>query len=556
MASFKQALRDIFGWGLSRPAFKTKGSIAAGIAGEPLYINQSLADRYNNEVNFRARSRKERYDDYDAMDEMSDVASVLDAYAEDATQVDYKNKRSVWIESDDKKITKECEYLLHTVLNVEDWIEGCARDTGKMGDDMACIKASDGEGITSLMWRAPADIERIENADGILMGFEEVARLPTYRQELQVSLQQGEDGSKVSTTYKPWDVIHFRIFKKKRLSGEKLPNIYGTSLLSGSERVAKQVKILDDMLMIMRLTRSLDKNMYKVDVGRSPVEEEIRILNSWKRALKRRIYVDPSTGRFDSRFDPQAWTEDEFWPVKEGSNSGVETRAGLSNISDIVDIDHFRDKFFGSLRAPKSYFGYEGDVNAKATLSSQSIKWARSVVSLQRAVRTGLKRLCQIHLAWKGIKTEAKDFEVMMTTPGLADLLDRLEAWQTVIDIAERMAGMSDTLGLNKKDWNTYILQNVFWFSKQDAMRFIKGMTVDETEDSEDGSSAPPPETPPKGSEDKEGEDRETETQDDQKDKDNGTKIKKEDIDEAIRSVASRMTSGAKPWELPPIKEN
>jgi hypothetical protein len=262
------------------------------------------------------------------------------------------------------------------------------------------------------------------------------------------------------------------------VSRSKIPNVYGTSILSGSERVAKQTKILDDMLMIIRLTRSLDRRTYYVDTGRSPVEEEVNILKRWRRALKRSTYMDPATGRFDSRFDPLAWSQDEFWPTKEGTNSRIETQAGLTNISDIVDIDHFRDKFFGSLRAPKAYFGYEGDVNSKATLSSQSIKWARAVVSIQRAVKQGLTRLCQIHLAYRGLDPSADKFEVMMTPPSISELIDKLESWQQVIDVAERMSGLGATLGLDKRDWTIYIMENVLWLSKQEIRKFVRKIDV------------------------------------------------------------------------------
>jgi hypothetical protein len=447
----------------------------------------SPADRYHDEMGFRQQKRQDRYDVYDAMDTMSDVSSVLDAYAEDATQEDHQKKKTVWIESSDKKLKIAGNKLLHKTLNVEDVIEAMARDVAKQGDDFGIIKADPKSGVTSIFWRDPRDIERIENKDGILLGFEETAKLGSYKQKVTASIQAGGDGSEIKPTYEPWEVLHVRRWTRKRLPREKWPNIYGTSVLAGSERIAKQTKILDDLLMIMRLTRSVDRKTYFVDVGRSPVEEEVRILKRWRRALKRKTYVDPATGRFDSRFDPFGWTEDEFWPVKEGSNSRVETQAGITDVKEIVDIEHFRDKFFGSLRAPKAYFGYEGDVNAKATLSSQSVKWARAVQSVQRALKQAIKRLLRIHFAWLGLNTSADAFDVMMTEPSLVELLDKLEAWQAIIDVAERMSTAGESLGVDKKDWTTYILQHVFWFSKSEAFKFIRGLKSDEETDDEDG---------------------------------------------------------------------
>jgi len=472
--AFMQALKDIFGWGGPRRPMD-KPSPRDELSNYD--IVRSPADYYHDEMNFRLSKRRDRYDIYDAMDQMADVSSVLDAYAEDACQDDQQSGHSVWIESDDQDVKDELMHLLHRVLYVEDWIEGCARDTSKMGDDFAKINANEEDGITSLFWFDPRDVERIENKEGVLIGFEKSEKLGSYVQKVTASIQTGSDGSDVEPSFEPWEVIHFRLFKRKRMPDEKCPNIYGTSLLAGSERIAKQTKILDDLLMIMRLTRSLDKHTYFVDVGRSALEEEVRILKRWKRALKRKTYVDPVGGRFDSKFDPFGWTEDEFWPVKEGSASRIERHEGITNVADIVDIEHFRDKFFGSLRAPKAYFGYEGDINAKATLSSQSLKWARAVHSLQRAVKSGLKRLCQIHLAYRGLDTSADKFEVMMCPPSIIELLDKLEAWQAVVDVAERMSTLGQTLGLDQRDWNIYILENVMWLTKQEVRHFVEGMS-------------------------------------------------------------------------------
>lgn len=470
MASLTSRLKQVFGWkGEKRPGDKPVSLRDQATMWDNV---QSAADQYHNEMSFRYQKRVDRYDVYEAMDQMGDVSSVLDAYGEDATQEDQQHKKTVWVEARNKKVKTVLTSLLHDTLHVEDWIEGCCRDTGKNGDDFAQVIA-DKDGIRSLFWRDPRDIERIENKEGILIGFEEMKRLGQYKQRVTAELQQGRDGSSVQPTYDPWDIVHFRIYKRKRMPREKLPNIYGTSLLMGSERIAKQVKILDDLLMIMRLTRSLDHKIYYIDTGRSAVEEEAHILRRWKRALKRKTYVDPTTGRFDSRFDPFAWTEDEFWPAPRDKQSRVEVTPGITNVADIVDIDHFRDKFFGSLRAPKAYFGYEGDVNARATLSSQSVKWARAVRSLQRAVIQGLTRLCQIHLAYLGLDTDATKFQVMMTTPSIVELLDKLEAWQNVVDVAERMSTLGETLQLDRRDWTIYILENVMWLSKEEVEKFV-----------------------------------------------------------------------------------
>jgi Bacteriophage T4-like portal protein (Gp20) len=491
-------LKNLFGLDAPLPRARRVGG-AVGLADSPYGDSMSTdphpAESYHDLLAYKKARRRDRYDIYDAMDKMADVASVLDAYAEDATQVDREHEATIWIEADDAKTKRELEGMLKRI-RAEEWAEGGCRDLGKYGDDFARVIGAPGKGVLGLEWADPRDVERVEDHNGVLRGFETSRTLADYKTRLT-------SDPNADPSYRPWDFLHWRLYKQKRLPHEKYRNIYGTSLLWGTDRIAKQIKILDDLLMVVRLTRSLDRRIYYVDTGRSPVEEEVRILKRWRRALKRKTFLDPTTGRFDSRFNPFAWSEDEFWPNKEGKNNRVEMLEGISDVKAMVDIDHFRNKFFGSLRAPKAYFGYEGEINAKATLSSQSLKWARAVNSLQKGFKQGLTRLCQIHLAYMDLDTDLSKFRVMMVTPSVIELLDRLEAWQVIIDVATSLAGLGETLGLEQYEWTEYIMRNVLWLSKQEIDLFLSKLkqkaeppSTEDPSKSADGSPKPPPPEP------------------------------------------------------------
>lgn len=501
MSNFTDKLKSIFGLS-EKPKLSAPKMTSGAEYGAP-----DSFTTYEDLMSHSKMTRQDLYDIYDSMDEMSDIASILDAYAEDATQSDFRKKTSLWVEGSDKKIVDELNQLTET-LDICDWDLGLARDLGKMGDDFARLHATPGLGVTSLEWVDPRFIERIESRDGKLLGFESAATLKDYKRRLQ-------NNKNAQPSFKPWDFVHWRIYKIKRLPHQSYRNIYGTSLLYSSDRIAKQVKILDDILMIIRLTKSLDRYIYHVDVGKSPVEEEVRILKKWRKALKRKQYVDPSSGRFDSRFDPISFTKDIFFPTKEGANSRVDTVQGLGNVSDIADVDRFNNKLFGSFRAPKSYFGYEGgaDSDPKASLASQSVRWAKAVASLQKAMITGFVRLFRIHLAWKGMDPDPSKFSVCMVTPSVIELLDRLEAWQTIIDVAERMATLGETLDLDKFKWTKYILENVLWLSEQEVKEFLKDLEKAQEE------PEPPQSTPlvPQNTQDDDSEDGEEDQDDTEK---------------------------------------
>lgn len=466
MANF---LQKLFGWSGTTPPKDKPRKGEEGLEGSQFDPNPYT--QYQNSVK-APLDRRKRYDLYDDMDEMSDISSVLDAYAEDCTQTDREKKTTLWIESKNASVRRILEDVIDR-LSLEDLIEAIHRDTGKYGDDFAQLLIEN-DSVEAIDWKDPREVERIETRDGILAGFEKTERL----QEVTSLIQKEE---KVKFTFQPWDIVHFRLYRRKRDKFQKFRNIYGTSILANSERIAKQVKILDDLLMVRRLTKSLDYRVYEIDTGRSSVEEEILILKRWRNALKRKPYIDPINARFDSNFDPWTFQEDLFWPKSKDSASHVEVIQGQPNVADIVDIEMFRDKLYGSLRAPKAYFGFEGEINAKATLGSQDIKWGRTANSLQRAVKNGLSRLFQIQLALKGIdpKIPANSFTIGMVVPSVLEDLSRLEAVQTTIDIAERMASLGETLHLNSDKWRGHILRTVL------------GMTDDEVEKFSDSHESP-----------------------------------------------------------------
>jgi hypothetical protein len=118
--------------------------------------------------------RRRKYDIYDEMDELEIISSVLDAYAEDCTQNDREKQASVWIEAENSEVKKILDALFDR-LNVQEMIESIIRDTAKYGDDFAELDIEDK--IVGWDWRDPRDIERIENRQGTLVGFEETVLL-------------------------------------------------------------------------------------------------------------------------------------------------------------------------------------------------------------------------------------------------------------------------------------------------------------------------------------------------------------------------------------------
>jgi len=74
-----------------------------------------------------------------------------------------------------------------------------------------------------------------------------------------------------------------------------------------------------------------------------------------------------------------------------------------------------------------------------------------------------------------------------MQTPSLLELLERLEGYQSMLDIADRMLQFGKEVGFEHRVWAEYILRNVLWFSDQEIDMLTSTMTVPTDDEEGDG---------------------------------------------------------------------
>jgi hypothetical protein len=409
--------------------------------------------------------RRGLYNMYDLLDELPEVYAVLDAMAEDSTQTDRERQVTVWVDSNSAKV-KEISLDLFGRIELEDTIFGMARDTAKYGDDFAELITDKSIGIDGLKWYDPREVERVESKDGYLLGFLH------QNMDLMSGVTYGEVKDKVK--WKPWQMIHWRM-RKRKLPKVNPNAMYGawSSVLYPARRAAQQLLMLEDMLSIYRLTRTMDRYIFYVDTGTVSAQDDIKtILKEWKRAFKRKVFYDRNQGLLHSQNDPLSFIEDIFWPTRPGSESKVEVLEGNPNVADIEDVNHFINKMFGSLGAPKAYFGYEGDVDTRATLSMQDVRFSRKVKPIQRALIVGLSRMLDIELALKGQDPKKADYTMRMVAPSILEDLNRLDAIQSFTDIAERMYELGQTMNLNMDEWRKYCLGNILGFTDLEVKKY------------------------------------------------------------------------------------
>jgi hypothetical protein len=220
---------------------------------------------------------------------------------------------------------------------------------------------------------------------------------------------------------------------------------------------------MEDAMLIHRIMRAPDKRVFKIDIGNIPPQEVDNYMQKIINKMKKTPFVDKNTGDYNLKYNIQNLTEDFFLPVRGGdSGTEIDSLGGLQYTA-IEDIDYLKNKLFAALKIPKAYLGYDENVNGKATLAAEDVRFARTIERIQRTLVSELTKLAVVHLAAQGLEgTEMVDFELNLVNPSTIYEQEKVNLW------SEKVRLVSDITQLNmiSKEW---AYENIFNMSKDEA---------------------------------------------------------------------------------------
>lgn len=442
----------------------------------PIMFDQGFEDEGNLDPNAsqfdlgrsvsHGADRVRRYDIFDEMDSFGLVSAVLDVYAEEATQPDYDRGKRVWIESKANHMIEAGEQALVN-CQIEDRVWAITRRFVKYGDAYQRLLYASGKGVLGWRFAKQHNMDRVEDKFGRLVGFRESGQ--KFRKALHA------EGADVSF---PWDYVHFRLLGKHEEDG------YGTGLCEKFFREWRQLTLAEDSMLMYRLRRAPDRNLVMVDVGGLEDHEAMRYVNQFRKRFRKHELIDPSSPEYKTQYNPLTPLEDIFLPVREGTNTRIEPMSGAGNVGAVYDIEYFRDAFFGAATAPKAYFGFEGDINAKATLQQQDVRFARTLKRVQRSTVFGIRQTLDVHYTLlRAIEggDEKYDFSlsqnqylVQMSPISYLDEFERIELVQMRHQLVEAMGNLATTMQLDARAWQAYVLLNFAKLPEELVLRLLQ----------------------------------------------------------------------------------
>ena len=409
-------------------------------------------------------TRIQLYTDYEAMDTDSIVASALDIVSDEST---LRNDMGevLQIRSADETVQKILYNLFYDVLNIEFNLWSWTRNMLKYGDFYLKLEISEKFGIYNVIPFSSYTILRMEGGDPNNPADVKFKYDPSYSvSENPLGFQQISPSMGVNTgdevVFDNYEMAHFRLLSDFNY----LP--YGRSYLEPGRKVWKQTTLMEDAMLIHRIVRAPEKRTFFVNVGNIPPNEVETYMQRMINKMKKTPYIDPNSGEYNLKFNMQNILEDFYIPVRGGdATTRIETTKGL-DYAAIEDVTYLRDKLFAALKVPKAYLGYEGDIEGKATLAAEDIRFARTVERIQRILVSELTKIALVHLYAQGYDGAAlTNFEISLTTPSIIYDQERIALLKEKVDLAQQMMESR----LVPSDW---IYDNIFHFSEDQYQEY------------------------------------------------------------------------------------
>jgi hypothetical protein len=254
-------------------------------------------------------SRMMLYYDYLAMDGYPILGAALDLLAEEATTTKSDNGQILNIYSSSDKVKKELERFFYKVMDVNTNLFQWCRNMCQFGDNFVFLEMSKENGIVDFRQLASQYVDRNEKYDS--------------KQRFRAFFKYKDPNSGGEEEYMDYQVAHFRLLG----TGDRLP--YGCSVYEKVRRTYKQLFMMEDAMMVYRITRAAERRIYKVPVGNVPPEDVPQILEAFANNVKKKKLVDPKTGDLNFKYNIASMDEDIF-VADRGNSSGnfVDTLPG------------------------------------------------------------------------------------------------------------------------------------------------------------------------------------------------------------------------------------
>ena len=187
------------------------------------------------------------------------------------------------------------------------------------------------------------------------------------------------------------------------------------SYLHKAIKSLNQLRMIEDSLVIYRLSRAPERRIFYIDVGNLPKVKAEQYLRDVMMRYRNKLVYDANTGEIRDDKKYMAMLEDFWLPRREGGRgTEISTLPGGQNLGEITDIEYFKKKLYRSLNVPPSRMDGEGGFNLgrSSEILRDELKFTKFVGRLRHRFSRMFDDMLKTQLILKNIITP-EDWEIM-----------------------------------------------------------------------------------------------------------------------------------------------
>ena len=188
------------------------------------------------------------------------------------------------------------------------------------------------------------------------------------------------------------------------------------SYLHKSIKALNQLRMIEDSLVIYRLSRAPERRIFYIDVGNLPKIKAEQYLRDVMNRYRNKLVYNADTGEIKDDRKYMAMLEDFWLPRREGGRgTEITTLPGGQNLGELADIEYFQKKLYKSLNVPSSRIDVGGggfNLGRSSEILRDELKFTRFVGRLRKRFSEVFNDMLKTQLILKNIVT-LQDWEVL-----------------------------------------------------------------------------------------------------------------------------------------------
>jgi len=269
------------------------------------------------------------------------------------------------------------------------------------------------------------------------------------------------------------------------------------SYLHKALKPVNQLRMMEDSLVIYRISRAPERRIFYIDVGNLPKGKAEEYLRGIMNQYRNKLVYDAKTGDIKDDKKHMSMLEDFFLPRREGGRgTEISTLPGGENLGQIDDILYFQKKLYKSLNVPVNRLEQEAQYSLGRTteITRDEVKFKKFIDRLRKRFSDLFMQLLKTQLLLKGIitKDDWKTWKETITFDFIEDnYFSELKQSEMIRERFDMLSSLDEHIG--RFISNEWVRKNVLRFSEEEIEEIQKQI---EDENKSGENDMPDPDDP------------------------------------------------------------